>query len=90
MKTTECGRCGRQIAWARTTNGKSMPVDPEPRANGNVFCQYEGGVLVARVKSKTDPTPPGTPMVAHFLTCGPQDKPAPAPKPTPPEEPTLF
>jgi hypothetical protein len=68
-----------------------MPVDPDPVAHGNVFCQYEGGVLVARVKSRTDPTPPGTPMLAHFVTCGQMITPKPtAPTPPPPEEPTLF
>ena len=94
MKTTACGRCGRQIVWARTPQGRSMPLDPTPTPAGNAFAQYENGVLIVRVKTKDDPRPVGTPMMPHFATCRPDDKPAPtpkaAPKPPPPEEPTLF
>lgn len=63
-----CSSCGAPIIWATTTNGKSMPVDPDPHPAGNVTL--------------TDALFPGTPPEAtvtagpiagghrsHFVTC---------------------
>lgn len=87
MKTTGCLRCGRQIVWCVTVNGKAMPLDPEPNQRGNVFCRFEGrGKLVGRVRIGEDPRPPGTPFMPHFATCGtPGYEPKPPAAPAAPE-----
>lgn len=36
MTTSTCRSCGARIVWARTVNGKSMPVDADPADSGNV------------------------------------------------------
>lgn len=71
-----------------------MPIDPTPNAAGNVFCQYERGVLIARVwvKSESKARPPGTPFMPHWATCGKDTTTTTKAAPTPPahEELTLF
>lgn len=71
MKTSDCRHCKATIAWVRTEAGKSMPIDPEPNAHGNVFCQYEGGVIIGRVyvASESKPRPEGVPYMPHWATC---------------------
>lgn len=69
MRTTECRHCGRLIGWARTPAGKAMPIDPAPTSAGNVFCQYEGGHLIGRVRVKGDPQPEGVGFMPHWATC---------------------
>lgn len=95
MRTSECRHCHQQIAWCKTTAGRSMPIDPEPSARGNVFAQYEAGVLVGRVRVGAEPIPPGTPFMPHWATCPVLNKtrtggPARPPKPAEPIQPDLF
>lgn len=47
---TSCRSCGAPIRWARTVGaGKSMPLDAEPSADGNVQLvgQHEAAVVLA-------------------------------------------
>ncbi len=64
-----CGRCGKQIMWAKTTTGKSMPLSlPAVEYGGNVWI--EDGV--AHVTSKEAQPPLGVPRYkAHFADCKP-------------------
>lgn len=94
LRTTGCQRCGRQIAWCVTVNGKALPIDPEPSERGNVYCQFEDrGRLVGRVRVSGEPRPPGTPFMPHFASCGKPDYAPQAPTPPPPPpvtQPDLF
>lgn len=72
--TTLCKRCGRVITWARTANGKAMPVNPYADDNGNVVLipfrhqpGYEAKVL--KPIELINP-PPGPRYMPHFATCG--------------------
>lgn len=59
-----CKTCGAAVTWARTSSGKSIPVDPEPRAGGNITLIDCGSHLAARV----GPAGSGS-HVSHFATC---------------------
>jgi hypothetical protein len=39
----QCRSCGAPVEWAVTQAGKRMPIDPEPRADGNI--QFTGRIL---------------------------------------------
>jgi hypothetical protein len=66
-----CNSCSAPVIWARTTNGKSMPVDAEPTEQGNV----ELLPLVAGVRTPEAVVHPQHPLGAgplrtsHFATC---------------------
>jgi len=34
---SRCHGCGRPIQWVETMRGKRMPIDPEPRDDGNII-----------------------------------------------------
>lgn len=36
---TTCKGCGAEIRWAKTKNGKSIPLDAEPNSEGNVVFE---------------------------------------------------
>ena len=63
---TRCKSCGAQIAWAKSRAGKNIPLDVEPRADGNL-------VLVNGVAMAPEAAPlevQGGPRYAsHFATC---------------------
>lgn len=43
-----CRRCGVWVLWARSENGKRMPVSPEPDSGGNLLLiTTEKGKLLA-------------------------------------------
>lgn len=67
----KCRSCGALVLWARMPSGALNPIDPEPRADGNVrlYRQPDGGVR-GEVLGKDDPPPEGVPLrVSHFVTC---------------------
>jgi len=57
-------KCGALMVWAHTPKGKAIPLDPEPRKDGNL-------VLVRGIATPVDMlTPPSLPRYAsHFATC---------------------
>ena len=61
-----CKSCGARIVWAKTTTGKSMPLDPDPVAGGNVVLERDGVGWVARI---VQPDPEFERLVSHFATC---------------------
>ena len=71
--TTTCRSCGAEILWARTVAGKAIPLDAEPRPDGNVRIAPIGGIDAALVL--TDPAEraaaqiEGPVYVTHFATC---------------------
>lgn len=34
--SSTCRRCGAQIRWVQSSNGRAMPIDPLPVPNGNL------------------------------------------------------
>jgi len=60
-----CRSCGADILWVVTVNGKAMPLDPDPTADGNVTIG--GGVATvlgaARAAAEVEA------YQTHFVTC---------------------
>lgn len=70
MTTSQCRSCDAPIVWARTVNGKSMPVDPEPTEGGNVELIPEPTGSAVRAIVHGQP-PLGAPPLhmPHHATC---------------------
>lgn len=71
LHAAECRSCHAAVIWARTEAGKPMPIDAEPRPDGNLIIvgTLEGSPLV-----KVDPPglfddPSTARYVSHFATC---------------------
>jgi hypothetical protein len=64
---TTCRSCKQPIRWAVTEKGHRMPVDPAPRADGNVTLTAQGPdePPLARVGQGGN----GPRYVSHFATC---------------------
>ena len=76
MSTSRCKACGNPILWARVTaTGKMMPVDPEPRPDGNIELT-RGRTPEATVhgQSPLGVDPDLTLYVSHFVTCPSADE----------------
>lgn len=64
LVSSECKYCFREINFVMSTKGKMMPLDVEPRADGNLIIEDD----VARYIRPDDP-PELTKYVSHFATC---------------------
>lgn len=69
-----CRSCHGQIIWARTVNGRPMPVDAEPAANGNVILvatqRYQAQPPTAKVLGREEAAEhAGALYVSHFASC---------------------
>jgi hypothetical protein len=69
-----CDSCGRPILWALSEYGKPMPLDPEPRADGNIVLRRLGGTdqPVAHVLKRHELVAEAR-HVSHFATCPESD-----------------
>lgn len=65
---SQCRSCGAPVIWLQpmTESGKRMPVDAEPRADGNVSIIELDGVQYHHTRQLWDPGPF---YVSHFATC---------------------
>jgi hypothetical protein len=74
-----CRSCEAPILWAFTESGKLMPVDYEPRWDGNIglrFCRNSGRrYLVAVYLTQADLHSRLWPerFVSHFVSCSDSD-----------------
>ena len=68
-----CRTCGHPIVWVITdANGRRMPLDPEPVADGNVWVdRIEGGSRVVMVALHADAVPRSIALryQSHFVSC---------------------
>jgi hypothetical protein len=62
-----CKSCGAPIRWAKTVSGKSMPVDVEPAANGNVVFLDDKTVIVSGPRARIEGDERR--YTSHFATC---------------------
>ena len=61
--------CGASFAWAITTKGRRMPVDPTPVPKGNLALGTDHlGVLQVFIVGPGDEVK-GDRYVSHFATC---------------------
>lgn len=71
-----CHRCGQEIEWIRTENGKPIPFDPEPvfvieGGGRDTFTTDDGAAIVGRVASPEEESPElPVAFVPHWKTCG--------------------
>jgi hypothetical protein len=67
----KCRDCGIGIRFVYiTTSKKTMPVDPQPDDDGNVYARVVGGRLTGHVKVKGEECPAGwATFMPHFATC---------------------
>lgn len=70
-----CKGCGAPIDWIKTTEGRNMPIDPEPvfiieGGGTDRFVTDEGAVVLGRV-ARPDEESPALPVgfVPHWKTC---------------------
>lgn len=64
-----CRSCGAAIRWERTVAGKPIPLDPEPRDDGNLGIRDDGRVYSLGTPGQ-GALDLGVPrFVTHFATC---------------------
>ena len=71
MKITDCRSCGEAIIWAKSKNGKAMPIDAEPTVAGK-FMLHEG--KPDEIDAFYDPRYAGDRYTCHFETCANADQ----------------
>jgi hypothetical protein len=66
----QCRSCKAPITWATTENGKRIPVDPKPRADGNLVLlgAGRGGAPLAVIFNAVQHAGRQR-YVSHFATC---------------------
>lgn len=81
-----CRRCDAEILWGITAKGKRMPIDLEPRPDGNlaVYRDPNAQLRVRVLEAGLKPEPYERPGMPHFATC-----PGVMPKEPRPEVPSL-
>jgi hypothetical protein len=66
--SARCSSCKADVFWAMSAGGKPLPIDPEPREDGNLVVRRAlGGGRVA-VSAKGVPAGEQR-YVSHFATC---------------------
>jgi hypothetical protein len=73
-----CRSCRAPIVWARTVNGKRMPVDRDPTPDGNLVLAVPG---VDDTEPYVTVVDPDQPMLddppryrSHYATCPDADR----------------
>lgn len=65
-----CKPCGAVIHWYKTTNGKNIPVDPDPHPDGNVQIDVIRNIARVVRQGSVD----GPVYRSHFVTCPAADQ----------------
>lgn len=66
---TACRSCGAPIRWARTANGKAMPLDPDPSPNGNLALDGETVIVCGKTAAEQRRANGEALYLSHFATC---------------------
>ena len=66
VQRVHCRSCGVVIVWAKTRNGKFIPIETTAVANGNIALSKEGTKLVA---DYVDEAFSGQRFISHFVSC---------------------
>lgn len=71
MGAGRCQYCRADVIWAMTVNGKRMPIDPEPREDGNAgtYRDHLGRVRVRVLKKGEQLETYERPAMPHKATC---------------------
>jgi hypothetical protein len=64
-----CSSCGADIVWARTLNGKAMPLDAQPNAAGAVLLYSDGTCRVLKSPERLTGDHAEHRHDSHFSTC---------------------
>lgn len=64
-----CRNCDLEILWTVTTNGKKMPVDPEPSLAGQFEVEMDEDPPLATFVREDDRDGRGDLYECHFDTC---------------------
>ena len=62
-----CKACHATILWATTPAGKAVPLDPNPRDDGNLTITSQVPLRVRYLDADVFPDLPR--YVSHFATC---------------------
>lgn len=67
----ECKRCGREILFGWTEKNKRIPIDPEPREDGNLatYRDHVGRLKCRVIKEGDEIQPFERHAMPHFATC---------------------
>lgn len=69
-EVADCRSCGAEIIWTVTERGKRMPVDAEPRPDGNIRLeQSTAGAPLTAVYSRASLLSMEERHTSHFATC---------------------
>ena len=69
MRSSRCRSCGAPILFAKTKDGKLLPVDAEPVVEGRVFVAETEGGPTAYFPPDGVEVPGCTRHDSHFATC---------------------
>ena len=70
-----CRSCDASIIWCRTTRGRSMPVDAEASADGNVLVDADGVAHVLSPIEVYGARARGEKLrLSHFVRCPAADE----------------
>lgn len=71
-----CRSCGADVLWAVTSRGKPIPIDPEPRPDGNIVVDpvERGRPRSCHYATKLERAELTSLRVAHFVTCPDREK----------------
>lgn len=77
-----CRRCGAEMLWGVTAKGKRMPIDLEPREDGNlaVYRDHAQTLRVRVLAAGEAPQAYERRGMAHFATCPGAQPEAPRPE----------
>lgn len=74
-RLTPCRGCGKEIAFIKTKNGKSIPVDPEARyflpgqGGGYTYILMDGETMRGKPTEESPYVPYKIGYISHFATC---------------------
>ena len=65
-----CKSCRAPMIWARTENGKNVPLDAEPTPAGNIHLRADGVAVYVKKDQMDNPLfPPERRYKSHYATC---------------------